>query len=181
MAISFPHVRGTTVRAGPASDALLNEVITGISKLRAGGSAAPLLRLMLLRRLGSSLPAFRAALLRHDAYLDLSARAASAGRSLNPREFQRCFPRAAESDVQLVLLPLLLELPTSGHQLFAEDRRVVAGLFRLLFRAAPPDPKLDALERLLAARPRKTIVFTDAQPTVRYLLRRLRHRRVAPG
>ena len=178
MAISFPHVRGTTVRAGPASDALLNEVITGISKLRAGGSAAPLLRLMLLRRLGSSLPAFRAALLRHDAYLDLSARAASEGRSLNPREFQRCFPRAAESDVQLVLLPLLLELPTSGHQLFAEDRRVVAGLLRLLVRAAA-DPKLDALERLLAARPGKTIVFTDAQPTVRYLLRRLRHRRVA--
>src|SRR2546421_1305908 len=179
MAISFPHVRGTTVRAGPASDALLNEVITGISKLRAGGSAAPLLRLMLLRRLGSSLPAFRAALLRHDAYLDLSARAASEGRSLNPREFQRCFPRAAESDVQLVLLPLLLELPASGHQLFAEDRRVVARLLRLLGRAAAADPKLDALERLLAARAGKTIVFTDAQPTVRYLLRRLRHRRVA--
>src|SRR5205809_5345926 len=32
---------------------------------------------------------------------------------------------------------------------------------------------------MLDARPGKTIVFTDAQPTVRYLMHRLRHRRVA--
>ncbi len=176
LAISFPHVSGATVRAGPTSDALLSELITGISRLRTGGNAAPLLRLMLLRRLGSSLPAFRAALLRHDAYLDLSARAAAEGRALNPREFQRCFPRAAESDVQLVLFPLLIE--PGGPKSFEEDRRVVAHLRVLLSRVPAGDPKVDALERLLA-RPAKTIVFTDAQPTVRYLLHRLRHRRVA--
>jgi hypothetical protein len=174
----FPQVTGTAVRAGPTSDALLNELIAGIGRLRAGGTAAPLLRLMLLRRLGSSVPAFRAALLRHDAYLDLSARAAADGRSLNAREFQRCFPRAAESDVQLVLFPLLVELP-GGPQSFEEDRRVVAHLRRLLSRLPAGDPKVDALERLLGAQPAKTIVFTDAQPTVRYLLQRLRHRRVA--
>jgi len=38
-----------------------------------------LLRLMLLRRLGSSLAAFRAALIRHDAYLDLAMRAQPKG------------------------------------------------------------------------------------------------------
>ena len=177
LAISFPRVSGATVRAGPASDPVLGELIAGIARLRAGGTAAPLLRLMLLRRLGSSLPAFRAALLRHDAYLDLSGRAAAEGRALNPREFQHCFPRAAESDVQLVLFPLLIE--PGGPKSFEEDRRVVAHLRALLSRAPAGDPKVDALERLLSAQSAKTIVFTDAQPTVRYLLHRLRHRRVA--
>jgi hypothetical protein len=135
--------------------------------------------LMLLRRLGSSLPAFRAALIRHEAYLDLADRAATEGRALTPREFQRCFPRAAESDIQLVLFPLLLELPPAGPEPFAADRRILVRLRELLARAPASDPKADALERLLAARDGKTIVFTDAQPTARYLLQRLRHRRVA--
>ena len=178
VSISFPRVSGTTVRAGPASDELLQQLVALISRLRSGGSAAPLLRLMLLRRLASSLAAFRAALLRHDAYLDLSARAAADGRSLNASEFQRCFPRAAESDVQLVLFPLLLERPP-GAKSFESDRRVVGDLRALLSRAASHDPKVDALESLLTSRSMKTIVFTDAQPTVRYLLQRLRHRRVA--
>src|SRR5213593_3397821 len=155
LAISFPRVSGATVRAGPASDPVLGELIAGIARLRAGGTAAPLLRLMLLRRLGSSLPAFRAALLRHDAYLDLSGRAAAEGRALNPREFQHCFPRAAESDVQLVLFPLLIE--PGGPKSFEEDRRVVAHLRALLSRAPAGDPKVDALERLLSAQSAKTI------------------------
>jgi hypothetical protein len=134
---------------------------------------------MLLRRLGSSLPAFRAALARHDAYLDLAARAAMDGRALTPREFQRCFPRAAESDIQLVLFPLLLDHGNGGPAPFADDRRTLAQLRDLLGRAPAVDPKADALEGLLTARSVKTIVFTDAQPTARYLLQRLRHRRVA--
>src|SRR5207249_5120777 len=46
-------------------------------------------------------------------------------------------------------------------------------------RAPARDPKVAALERLLSERSGKTIVFTDAQPTARYLLRCLHHRRVA--
>jgi superfamily II DNA or RNA helicase len=175
----FPRSTTETVRAGPTSEALLTELAAGVARLHTGGSAAPLLRLMLLRRLGSSLPAFRAALIRHDAYLDLATRAATEGRALTPREFQRCFPRAAESDIQLVLFPLLLDLPASGRERFADDRRILARLRELLARAPASDPKADALERLLAARNGKTIVFTDAQPTARYLMHRLRHRRVA--
>ncbi len=175
----FPRSTTETVRAGPAPDAILAELSAGVAELRAGGGAAPLLRLMLLRRLGSSLPAFRAALLRHEAYLDLAGRAATEGRVLTPREFQRCFPRAAESDIQLVLFPLLLDVPSSGRDTFANDRRVLARLRELIARAPAADPKLVALERLLAAKSVKTIVFTDAQPTARYLLQRLRHRRVA--
>jgi len=174
----FPRATTEAIRAGPASDALLAELTAGVTTLRAGGSAAPLLRLMLLRRLGSSLPAFRAALTRHDAYLDLAIRAAAEGRALSPREFQRCFPRAAESDIQLVLFPLLLD-QTNGNAAFADDRRVLARLRELVTKAIAADPKSDALQALLARKPAKTIVFTDAQPTARYLLQRLRHGRVA--
>jgi len=175
----FPRSTTETLRVGPAADALIAELVAGVGRLRAGGGAAPLLRLMLLRRLGSSLPAFRAALTRHDAYLDLAARAATEGRALTPREFQRCFPRAAESDIQLVLFPLLLDHGGGGAAPFSDDRRILARLRELLARAPTVDPKADALQELLAARSTKTIVFTDAQPTARYLLQRLRHRRVA--
>ena len=175
----FPRSTTETVRAGPTSDGLVSELAAGVGALRAGGGAAPLLRLMLLRRLGSSLAAFRAALARHDAYLDLATRAATEGRTLTPREFQRCFPRAAESDLQLVLFPLLLEHAGNGATPFADDRRMLAHLRDLLDRPPAGDPKADALERLLALRQVKTIVFTDAQLTARYLLQRLRHARVA--
>src|SRR6267378_3097010 len=175
----FPRSTTEALRAGPAPEALLAELAAGVTRLRAGGGAAPLLRLMLLRRLGSSLSAFRAALIRHEAYLDLAARAATEGRALTPREFQRCFPRAAESDIQLVLFPLLLDRPASHAALFTDDRRVLERLRELLKRAPPADPKADALDQLLTARPAKTIVFTDAQPTARYLMQRFRHRRVA--
>jgi superfamily II DNA or RNA helicase len=179
IAMVFPRSTTQTVRAGPVPDSLLDELTAGVAGLRAGGGAAPLLRLMLLRRLGSSLPAFKAALIRHEAYLDLAGRAAAEGRALNPREFQRCFPRAAESDIQLALLPLLLDAPSNGRDPFDGDRRIVARLRELMARAPTRDFKADALEQLLAAKAGKTIVFTDAQPTARYLLQRLRHIRVA--
>ena len=174
----FPRTTTHAVRAGPAANALLAELTTCVATLRGGGGAAPLLRLMLLRRLGSSLAAFRAALARHDAYLDLATRAAAEGRTLSPREFQRCFPRAAESDIQLVLFPLLLD-QSNGTAEFAADRRILARLRDLVTRAPSDDPKADTLQDLLARDPAKTIVFTDAQPTARYLLQRLRHQRVA--
>ena len=174
----FPRSTTETLRAGPAPERLIADLVAGVTRLRAGGGAAPLLRLMLLRRLGSSVPAFRAALTRHDAYLDLATRAAAEGRALTPREFQRCFPRAAESDIQLVLFPLLLGHGGDGAG-FADDRGILARLRELLARAPAVDPKADALDALLTARTMKTIVFTDAQPTARYLLQRLSHRRVA--
>ena len=179
IAMVFPRTTTETVRAGPLHEALVADLANRVGQLRTGGTAAPLLRLMLLRRLGSSLSAFRAALTRHDAYLDLADRAAEEGRALTAREFQRCFPRAAESDVQLVLFPVLLELPATEREPLAADRRIIAHMRDLLLRAPAGDPKAEALEHLLAARSGKTIVFTDAQPTARYLLQRLRHRRVA--
>jgi hypothetical protein len=177
--LSFPRATDEQLRVGTTAETALGDLINGIARLRAAGSAAPLLRLMLLRRLGSSIPAFRAALLRYDAYLDLAKRAAAENRTLTSREFQRCFPRAAEADVQLVLFPLLLQQPAGSHQPLAQDREIVTALRAILSRISANDPKADALAHLLDTRPGKTIVFTDAQPTVRYLLHRLRHRRVA--
>ena len=176
VALSFPlRTDAEPMRVGSAADSVLEALVTGVGRLAGGGRAAPLLRLMLLRRLASSLPAFRASLTRHDAYLDLAERAAADGRRLSPREFQRCFPRAETLDVQLVLFPLLLE--DGGPSPAAGDRRELARLRALA--ADGRDPKADALDRLLDAQPGKTIVFTDARATARYLLQRLRSRRAA--
>jgi superfamily II DNA or RNA helicase len=177
--MAFPRATTEALRVAPTSDAILAKLVEGIAELRAGGSAAPLLRLMLLRRLGSSMAAFRAALVRHEAYVELATQAATEGRSLTPREFQRCFPRAAESDIQLVLFPMLLDPEAGPRASFVSDRATLARLRELVKRAPAIDPKADALRRLLATRPGKTIVFTDAQPTARYLLHCLRQRRVA--
>jgi len=179
IAMVFPRATTDARRAAPIAPALLDELVTGVASLKSGGAAAPLLRLMLLRRLGSSVAAFRAALNRHDAYLELVSRAATEGRALTPREFQRCFPRAAESDIQLVLFPLMLEQPPSRASVVARDRETLARLRSLIANAGPEDPKADALNRLLSGTPAKTIVFTDAQPTARYLMRHLGRRRGA--
>jgi hypothetical protein len=176
VALSFPQrTDAEPIRAGPAPDDVIEALVAGVGRLTGGGRAAPLLRLMLLRRLASSLPAFRASLTRHEAYLDLAARAAADGRGLSPREFQRCFPRSDAPDVQLVLFPLLLE--RGGVAPALGDRREVARLRALA--ADVRDPKAEALERWLDARPGKTIVFTDARATARHLLHRLRLRRAA--
>ncbi len=176
VALSFPQ-RSTAepIRVGTAPDEVLQALVTGVRRLAAGGRAAPLLRLMLLRRLASSLPAFRASLARHEAYLDLAEGAAKDGHRLSPREFQRCFPRTESPDLQLVLFPLLLE--HDRRSLVAGDRRELARLRALA--ADGRDPKTGALERLLDTHPGKTIVFADARATVRHLLQRLRSRRVA--
>jgi superfamily II DNA or RNA helicase len=176
VALTFPlRTEAEAVRIGPAPGAMIEALTTGVRRLRAGGSAAPLLRLMLLRRLASSLPAFRASLLRHEAYLDLAARAAAEGRPLSPGDFQRCFPRGDSPDLQLVLFPLLLD--GGAGDVPADDRRELARLRALAADAR--DPKADMLERLLMVRPAKTIVFTDAQPTARHLLQRLGRYRAA--
>ena len=176
MALTFPdRGQGEIVRAGPLPDDELAGVIAAIQRLDPPGGAAALFRLVLLSRLASSLPAFRASVRRYEAFLDLARDAGTQGRALTRREFQRWFPRADGEDLQLALFPLLLE---RGPGLVLEqDRDVVRGLRDLTGRA--PDPKAGLLERLLAGRTGKTIVFVQPRATVRYLLRRLRRLRVA--
>ena len=176
MALTFPdRGPGEIVRAGPLPDDELAGVIAAIQRLQPPGGPAALFRLVLLSRLASSLPAFRASVRRYEAFLDLARDAGAEGRALTRREFQRWFPRADGEDLQLALLPLLLE---RGPGLALEqDRDVVQSLRDLAGRA--PDPKAALLERLLSGRAGKTIVFVQPRATVRYLLRRLRGLRVA--
>ncbi len=171
--VSFPG-RGpaTTIRAGTAPDSVLLSLVQGISELRLGGKAAALLRLTLLRRLASSMPAFRATVERYRAFADFATEAALAGRRLETTDFQRWFPRDGTSEIQLTLLPLLLEPGTTN---LGADSGPGLERLRALARETE-DPKAHALERLLAGTPGKTIVFTDAVETARHLLRRLSRR-----
>jgi len=166
------HAKGETVRVGSAPDERVLALVHGISALDPGPAGA-LMRMVLLTRLASSLPAFRESLSRHEAFADLSLEARRSGRALTRRDFQRLFPRGEEPDLQLALLPLLLPPGLDG------DPGDASALPRLRELAAEcPDPKVARLEALLTERPAKTIVFTASRATARYLLRRLmgRHR-----
>jgi len=173
--LSFPaRADGAVVRTGAAPDALLERLIAGIAQLDSGGEAAALFRLLLLSQLASSFPAFRSTLARYQAWLELASAAAAEGRSLTRGDFGRLFP-AGQGDLQLALFPLLL--PAGKTTVSDADRHTVRRLYEL---AAPgPDPKADALERMLAERGGKTIVFVQPRATVRHLFRCLRGHRVA--
>lgn len=177
VALTFPERRpGLTVRAGTTTDRSLESIVGGVRRLVSGVEAGALFRVTLLRRLASSLPAFRASLARYAAFLDLAAQAAREHRALSPREFQRLFPRREPDDLQLVLFPVVLE---AADACSAVRDVVQVEHLRQLAASATNDAKADALERLLAERTGKTIVFTEARATVRYLVRRLNDRRVA--
>lgn len=175
MPLSFPErEESRTIRAGPAPDPVLAELVAGVAGLEAGGDAAALFRLVLLVQLGSSLAAFRASLARYEAFLELGAAAGRDGRALGRRDFRRLFP-AGSDDGQLALFPLLL--PPGGAAATERDRALVRRLRELT--AATSDPKAAALADLLDQRAAKTIVFVQARATVHHLMRRLRGRRVA--
>ena len=177
--LEFPdRAPGRIIRAPAVPAGTLPELVSRVRRLSAAVGAAPLFRLTLLRRLASSLPAFRATLERYQAFLDLARRAAEEHRALSPREFQRLFPRDESRDLQLVLFPVLLTPgPTGVGQ---TDRELVAELRDLATDA--PDPKLESLSTLLAdggggaGRAGKTIVFTESRATARYLQRHLGRR-----
>ncbi len=171
---AFPvRAQGEVIRAGTAPEAALTGLVAGITTLRAGGPAAALCRLTLLRRLASSGPAFRRSLAGYEAFLEIARDAARAGRALTPREFTRLFPREEVDDLQLVLLPLVLSPDEAS--LATDDPALIADLRQRCGCAL--DPKAEALDALLTARDGKTIVFCDAVATVRYLARRLGARR----
>ena len=167
MHLAFPlRAAGRVIRAGTAPPDALNELAGGIRGLAGIGTAGPLFRLVLLRRLASSLPALRASLRRYEGFLDLASRAAAEGRALSLRDCRRWL--APDDAVQLAFFPLLFP---PGRPQTGADLPFVATLLALATDA--PDPKADALAALLRADPCKTIVFTDAVATVRHLLRRL--------
>ncbi len=157
--------------------AALGEIAETAPDLERG---AALLHLALLRRLESSRTALARSLRRHRDYLAEWSAAAEAGRRLTRRDFQALFPRHDGDDTQLSLLPLLLGVPNAAPPVDLAERR--AALDRALSIAEAPaatsDPKLEALEALLAGElaGRRTIVFTEYRDTALHVASRLRQR-----
>jgi hypothetical protein len=169
--LGFPRrAEPVTVRAAPAAMEIIDELARGIAGLRPPGGVGPLFRLTLMRRLASSVPALRESLKRFEAFCAVQRDAAAAGHALPSRVFRRLFPMTGGADLQLAFLPLLLETSTTP----IDDPDAGDRVRRLLERTrAEADPKSEALERLLADSPAKTIVFVDAAATVHHLRRRL--------
>lgn len=158
------------IRAPTIEPELVTSVVDDLRHLRLPGGAAPLVRLTLLRQFASSVPALVHSLRRYEAFCELTQESGGAGRRLGAREFRRLFPPGEEVCLQLAFLPLLLENADAAPE-SAGDLEAVR---TLLARLGPgPDPKADALERLLLEEPAKTIVFATAAATVHHLRRRL--------
>lgn len=158
------------IRAATIEPHLVASVGDTLRQLHPPGGAAALVRLTLLRRFASSVPALTHSLRRYEAFCELRLEAARTHRRLGTREFRRLFPPGEETCLQLAFLPLLLDDGDPAP----DDAGDLETLRWLLQRIRPgPDPKADALEQLLTERPARTIVFTTAAATVHHLRRRL--------
>ena len=166
---------GRVIRAGALPEPGLEPLIAAVRELAHGTDAAPLFRMLLLTRLSSSVAAFRDSLRRYEVYLDMAVKAGQEGRVLSPRDFQRLFPDREGDALQLTLFPPSF---TPGPAVTRPDDLAAVRRLRALV-IETTDPKAALLEDLLAAHPRKTIVFTGTRATARYLARRLSNRRIA--
>jgi superfamily II DNA or RNA helicase len=146
------------------------------------GGIAELMRAGLLKRLESSLAAFRASLRRQLRYLDAFLAALDRGRLLRPRDHRALYTAPGDADLaQLVLVEVaLMPLPPALDVVrlrrdVTADRDRLAGLLAAL---GPDDPKLERIIRLLdhELRGEKVLLFTEYRDTARYLWRELVHR-----
>ena len=96
------------------------------------------------------------------------------GRALGARELAS-LPDRERDALQLTLFPLLMTPALCSPP--PDDRAAVRRLRALLVETT--DPKAEVLDRLLSAYPAKTIVFTAARATARYLARRVSSQRTA--
>jgi superfamily II DNA or RNA helicase len=172
----FPtRVPGTPIRMAPAPEGIVAAALHQLRRLNlpAADGAGSLLKLTLVKRLASSIPAFRATLRRHRDFIEQAMEAARAGRALTREEFQRLFPRDAGPDLQLALLPLLLQsvAPPGDDARWWDSLDRLDRLLDLPFGES--DPKVDRLRALLRRSPQRTIVFVDSEVTATHLLRRL--------
>ena len=149
---------------------------------RATGGVADLMRAGMLKRLESSLAAFRASLRRQLRYLDAFLSALDRGRLLRPRDHRALYTAAGDGDFAQLVLEEVALVPLPPRLDVARLRRDIAAdrgrLADLLARAGPDDPKLDRLIRLLnhELRGEKVLLFTEYRDTARYLWRALVHR-----
>jgi superfamily II DNA or RNA helicase len=162
------------IRAAALPEPQLESLIAEVRELAKGAGPAALFRLLLLTRLSPSAAAFPDRLRPAQLYLGMHP-TGEEGRALGPREFQRVFPDRESDALQLSLFPPLF---TPGPLIMPPDDLAAVRRLRAML-VETTDPKAASLERLLAAYGGKTIVFTGARATARYLARRLSRRRVA--
>lgn len=162
-------------------DGSLHALLTALGTLSGGEErGGALMHLNLLRRLESSRAAFRRSLLRHRDFLAEWSRARETGIALSREDFRAAFPRHDADDSQLVLWPILRAAVRSDGALDLKPWReaIERALGLVDVAEAVPDPKLAALEALLAGAlaGTKAIVFTEYRDTALHLLRHLRRR-----
>ncbi|HEX7091524.1 MAG TPA: helicase-related protein, partial [Longimicrobiales bacterium] len=149
----------------------------------AARGVAELLRLALLKRLESSVAAFRASIARLVRYYEACDGALAAGWLLAPAEHRRLLEIRGDGDVvQLVFPELALRPAPAGLDVarMRADVRAELDALQALERALAgidpsSDPKLAALLELLEgeARGSKVVVFTEFRDTARHLWRAL--------
>lgn len=148
---------------------------------RSGASVRGLFRILLFKRLESSVHALYATLRRLVEKLDLSVRRLENGEALLMPGATRASDDADDSLEDVAkLLPLeLFDVDRLGEDLRADLEVVRALIGRLEEVLSHDDEKLGRLERYLTERPptsHKTIVFTQFAETARYLHQRLGYR-----
>jgi len=148
---------------------------------------AALLKIILLKRLESSIEAFRASVVGQLAWCSTALRALDAGRVLTRPDYRSRF-RGSSDDPggQLALFELMLPAPTlTGAplgelcQALERDLNLLAHIHAKLAAIGPPgDQKLQRLLGLLDGplAGGKILLFTEFRDTARYLYRQLRHR-----
>jgi hypothetical protein len=166
----MPAHREARVRIG--AEPALSRALGRIDQLRCATdpAIAALIRIGLLRALGSSPAALLAALGRYRRLLDHAGRARGAGH----RPSRRAILEAIDADPeQLVLWELLPAAAEATADLALSDRPRIISLCRLIRGwAARGDAKSARLGAILEDR-RPTLVFTTSVATLRYLRDRL--------
>ncbi|NIR46745.1 MAG: DEAD/DEAH box helicase family protein, partial [Gemmatimonadetes bacterium] len=149
--------------------------------------AAPpgaLIKIILLKRLESSLEAFRATVVQQAAWCSTALRALDAGRVLTRPDYRASFRGPADDPgSQLAFFELMLPAPAVGPEGLAEFRAGLESDLALLSRihatlvALGPegDRKLGRLLQLIDGplAGRKVLIFTEFKDTARYLHRQL--------
>ncbi len=145
-----------------------------------------LLKIILLKRLESSIEAFRSTVIQQLAWCDTALRALDAGRVLTRPDYRAAFrgpaddPGSQLSFFELVLPPTSFEAEElqTFRRLLQEDRSILAKIHRALTSSIGlgSDRKLEALRRLLEGplAGRKVLLFSEFRDTARYLHRQLR-------
>jgi hypothetical protein len=150
----------------------------------AGTAAAELMRLLLLKRLESSVAAFMATLRAQIRHTESFLEHLEQGRLLTPRDHRAFRPRTDDDAVQLVLGSVLLPVLPRRLNVNALAAEASADLARLralggqLGRVRADDPKLARLRELLGGplASERVLLFTEFRDTAHYLWHALRDR-----